>query len=234
LLPIGFFFFNLKMLYRFFTLALVAAGDLVAAVDFTKWSPPGPGDVRAPCPGLNSLANHGILPHSGKGITVPILIKALAEGYNVGADFATAIGSLGLLSSPAPLLGSFDLDNLDEHNFPGEHDASLSRQDYYFGDNHSFNQTIWDSVLAFFPTGPNANITLEPAAKARYNRVLVESARDPSFTYTPYQYIFSYGDTALYLSIMGNPITGVAPRAWVEMFFGMYLVALRPSIFQAN
>lgn len=44
---------------------------------FTTWSPPGPGDVRSPCPAMNSLANHGFLPHDGKGITVPDVITAL-------------------------------------------------------------------------------------------------------------------------------------------------------------
>lgn len=45
--------------------------------NFTAWSPPGAGDVRSPCPGINSLANHGFLPHDGKGITIPDLIAAL-------------------------------------------------------------------------------------------------------------------------------------------------------------
>lgn len=61
-------------------------------------------------------------------MTLPILIKGLKDGMNVGADFATAIGGAGLLSVPGNLLAtSFDLNDLDEHNFPIEHDASLSR-----------------------------------------------------------------------------------------------------------
>ncbi|KAK1246486.1 hypothetical protein MKX08_000288 [Trichoderma sp. CBMAI-0020] len=36
---------------------------------FYDWQPPGPEDSRGPCPALNSLANHGFLPHSGKNIT---------------------------------------------------------------------------------------------------------------------------------------------------------------------
>jgi Peroxidase, family 2 len=99
---------------------------LSAAQNFSTWSPPGPGDVRSPCPGLNSLANHGFLPHSGKSITIPMVITAINDGMNVGADFATAIGGAGLLSVPANALAtSFDLNNLDEHNFPIEHDASF-------------------------------------------------------------------------------------------------------------
>lgn len=142
---------------------------LSTAQNFTTWSPPGPGDVRSPCPGLNSLANHGFLPHNGKGITIPILIKACQDGMNVGADFATVIGGAGILSVPNNLLAtSFDLDNLDEHNFPIEHDASLSRADYYLnnGDNYDFNQTIFDTVLAYYDGMTETSIPVASAAKS--------------------------------------------------------------------
>jgi hypothetical protein len=138
------------------------------AQNFSTWSPPGPGDVRSPCPGLNSLANHGILPHDGKGITIQILIQALSYGMNVGADFATVIGGAALLSVPGNLLAtSFDLDDLDEHNFPIEHDASLSRADYYEnnGNNYSFNQSIFDTVLAYYNGMENTSIPVAAAAK---------------------------------------------------------------------
>jgi len=141
---------------------------LTSAQNFTTWSPPGPGDVRSPCPGLNSLANHGILPHSGKGMTIPILIKGLKEGMNVGVDFATVIGGAGILSVPnSPLATSFDLDDLDRHNFPIEHDASLSRADFYLnnGDDYSFNQTIFDTVLKYYEGMTETSIPVASAAK---------------------------------------------------------------------
>lgn len=50
--------------------------------------------------------------------------------------------------------------------------------------------------------------------------------RDPKFTYTPQQYILSYGETALYLSTMGDPVTGVAPVEYVKVFFGKMLLLL--------
>ncbi|CCG82228.1 Putative uncharacterized protein [Taphrina deformans PYCC 5710] len=166
--------------------------------------------------GLNSLANHGILPRNGKGLTLPLLNAALLEGYNVGNDFSTTIGGVGLLSSPNPLAGSFDLDNLDLHNLI-EHDSSLSRDDYYFGDNHSFNNGKWQEVLAFVKGGENFNIT--SAAKAKYHRLQEQTALNPTLTYTPLQFILSYGETSLYLSVMGDPITGVAPVSYVRSFF---------------
>lgn len=202
-----------------YTLIFFFAGAV--AVNFKQWAPAGPGDVRSPCPGLNSLANHGILPRNGKDITIPILIQALSDGLNTGADFATVIGGAGLLSVPNNALAtSFNLDNLDEHNFPIEHDASLSRADYNLGngDNYSFNQSIFDTVLSYY--GDMVNTSIPVAAMAKINRVKTEDARDPDFTYTPQQFVLSYGETALYLSVMGDPITGVAPLEYVKIFFG--------------
>ncbi|KAI9644700.1 hypothetical protein NHQ30_006726 [Ciborinia camelliae] len=188
---------------------------------FTTWSPPGPGDVRSPCPGINSLANHGFLPHNGKGITIPALIAALDTAMNVGADFATAIGGAGLLSVPGNLHAtSFDLDNLNEHNFPIEHDASLSRSDYFASlthDNHSFNQTIFDQVLSFYSSQSKTSIPV--AAAAKYARVKYEEKEDSKFVYSAQQFVLSYGETALYLSILGDPINGVADVEWVRVFF---------------
>jgi hypothetical protein len=108
------------------------------------------------------------LPRNGKDLTIPILITAIKEGLNIGADFSTVIGALAITSRPnAPLSDSFDLNNLDEHNFPIEHDASLSRADFFLndGDDYSFNQTIWDTVLAYYDGMENTSIPV--AAKAK-------------------------------------------------------------------
>jgi len=50
--------------------------------------------------------------------------------------------------------------------------------------------------------------------------VTTEESRDPKFTYTPQQFILSYGETALYISVMGDPIYGVTPVEYVKIFFG--------------
>ncbi|RDW83076.1 hypothetical protein BP5796_04567 [Coleophoma crateriformis] len=153
--------------------------------------------VRAPWPGLNALANHDICPRSGTGYTIPILTKCLADGMNIAADASLLFGAGGILSSPNPLSLQFDLNQIGRHNMIIEHDASLSRADISTGNNYSFNQTIWRSVLAYYQGLDNATIPV--AAKAKYNRVTTEAGRDPTFTYTPNQFILSYGETALYL-----------------------------------
>ncbi|KAF1937384.1 hypothetical protein EJ02DRAFT_426661 [Clathrospora elynae] len=74
---------------------------------FANFQPPGPGDVCLSCPGLNSLANHNFLPHSGKSPTLSLPLKGLAGGMNTGPEFTA------LPSSPDSLNGSFDLDHLN-------------------------------------------------------------------------------------------------------------------------
>lgn len=64
---------------------------------FTKWTPPGAGDVRAPCPGLNTLANHNFIHHNGKNMTIPHLVEGLAAGMNIGPDFSIAVRDVAFL-----------------------------------------------------------------------------------------------------------------------------------------
>lgn len=196
--------------------ALIVAVVSGAAVNPHPWMAPGTTDVRSPCPGLNTLSNHGILPRSGKNLTVAMLNTALLDGYNVGNDFSTVIGAFGSLSSKRPLSGTFDLDNLDLHDLI-EHDSSLSRNDIYFGDNHSFDNDKWQEVLAYANGSQTFDIT--SGAKAKYHRLQEQRRLNPELTYTPLQFVLSYGETALYLSVMGDPITGVAPVSYVRSFF---------------
>lgn len=151
---------------------------------------------------------------------IPTLIKGIGEGLNVGIDLTIPVGTVAILSSDNKLGLSFDLDDLNKHDELIEHDASLSRDDYHFGDNHSFDETAWQSVLDYFEDAERVNITA--AAKARYNRVKIESERNPEFTYSAKNMIISYTETAQYLSVFGNPVTGDPPVEWVRTFFGEY------------
>lgn len=135
----------------------------------------------------------------------------------MGPDFTVLIGGLGLLSSPYPLLGSFDLNDLDQHNFPIEHDASLSRQDAYFGDDHTFYDPYWQDVLSFFSGGKTA---LLPASKAIANRTADSQAINPTFTYGFREFVQRYGEVSIFLQTMGSDdISGVTRLDWVKALF---------------
>ncbi|KAF2764722.1 Cloroperoxidase [Teratosphaeria nubilosa] len=199
---------------------------------FTNYTPPGAGDVRSPCPGLNTLANHGFIPHNGKNMTIPVLLVGLAEGMNMGADFTTAIGGAGLLSSPDPLAGSFDLNDLDQHNFPIEHDASLSRQDAYFGNDYSFYNPNWQQVLSYYKGRTYTDI--KSSSDARYGRYNDSLTRNPTCTFGAREFVLAYGESALYLQTMSSPLSdGVARIDWTrEMFENEklpYNLGWRPS-----
>lgn len=126
---------------------------------------------------------------------------------------------MALQSAPLPLSTYVDLDRLRAHNYLLEHDASLSRDDFYFGDDLTFNQNIFDQILSYYHGTDTATIQL--ASNARYARVKTARAANPDFIYGARQVVLSYGETALYLSIMGDPVTGKAPVSFIESLFGM-------------
>ncbi|KAF6753963.1 aromatic peroxygenase precursor [Ephemerocybe angulata] len=125
---------------------------------------PRPGDIRGPCPGLNTLANHGYLPSSGVATPAQI-ITATQEGFNFApgaARFATYSAHLvdgnlvtdllsigGKTAKTGPDTGApAIIGGLNTHSvFEG--DASMTRADFHWGDNHSFNQTQFDLFVEY-------------------------------------------------------------------------------------
>jgi hypothetical protein len=57
---------------------------------------PKPTDQRGPCPGLNTLANHGYIPRNGIA-TVAQTIKASADVFNMGADLTAFLAGGSVL-----------------------------------------------------------------------------------------------------------------------------------------
>lgn len=64
--------------------------------------PPGEGDQRGPCPGLNALANHNYVSHDG-AISVVEQITAATEVFNFGVDLATVLALISVLFVGNPL-----------------------------------------------------------------------------------------------------------------------------------
>ena len=209
-------------------LTLNGALAMASAIDASNWhhppigknipySPQGAGDVRSPCPGLNTLANHYILPHDGKGYTVSMVRDAVVDTYNIADDVIVPLSMAAVALNPTPNATFFDLDHLDKHNAI-EHDASLSRADYYeTGDDHTFIQSIFDIVLKFFDGHTHTSIST--AAKAKYASVLRAERANPNITYGTQAYVASNGGTAFYLAAMGDPINGTVPVSFVKSFF---------------
>jgi len=93
-------------------------------LDDHPYVPPGPDDSRSPCPGLNILANHGFLPHDGKGLTSAQLIQQTMAVFNLSLPLSSILSIGGVLTCGRDL--KVDLAQLALHDRI-EHDASLVR-----------------------------------------------------------------------------------------------------------
>ena len=57
-----------------------------------QYMPPLTTDSRGPCPGLNTLANHGLINRNGKDIVSDDIVTAFAQGFGIAFDaIATAL-----------------------------------------------------------------------------------------------------------------------------------------------
>jgi hypothetical protein len=73
---------------------------------------------------LNTLANHGFLPHDGKDISQQRTIEALGTALNIGEELALYLFQEAMTTNPDTNATTFNLDHLSRHNIL-EHDASL-------------------------------------------------------------------------------------------------------------
>ncbi|KAJ2915557.1 heme-thiolate peroxidase, partial [Candolleomyces efflorescens] len=174
------------------------------------WRPLRKGDVRGPCPGLNTLASHGYLPRDGVASPEQI-ITAVQEGFNMdnptavgttylahllNGNLATDLLSIGGLTPktgpppPAPAHAG----GLSVHGtFEG--DAGLTRADDFFGDNHSFNQTLFDKFVEFSNRYGGGFYNLTAAAELRFSRLQDSIATNPQFTFKNVRYPTAYAET---------------------------------------
>ncbi|GAW04577.1 oxidase-like protein [Lentinula edodes] len=60
--------------------------------------PPGPGDFRGPCPGLNAMANHGYIPRNGIA-TIDQFVDGTYTVFGMGRDLALILATYGTVLS---------------------------------------------------------------------------------------------------------------------------------------
>lgn len=175
---------------------------------------------------INALANHHILPHSGHGITKEIAVSALTSALNLSPTVATVFAAVAVTANPDKSAHYFDLNQVNKHGLI-EHDVSLSRNDFLLGDNHTFNQGIFDAVMETY--GTDEKTSFESASKARYGRLAAakkaheEVGKD--FQYGIKEFVLSYGESALLLGLLGDPKEGKIPVEFLRVLFGKLLHA---------
>ncbi|KAI1099048.1 Cloroperoxidase [Jackrogersella minutella] len=179
------------------------------------WIPAGPNDFRGPCPMLNTLANHGFLPRDGKNITQDITIDALGSALNFNQSLAELMFEMALIANPTPNATFFTLDQLNVHNVL-EHDGSLSRSDAYFGNNHIFNETVFDQTRAWWT---EAILDANQLANGKVARQLISKAFNPNYTFTARINDFSLGEVIAPIVAFGDLQAARVNRTLVEYFF---------------
>ncbi|KAI9568276.1 heme-thiolate peroxidase [Boletus coccyginus] len=173
------------------------------------FQPNQPGDIRGPCPGLNTLASHGYLPYNGVATPAEI-INATQEGFNMGWNLAAFVtyGAFivdgnhltNLMSIGANTTAKGELTpGLNIHgNFEG--DASTTRGDYYFGDNYNFNETLFDQLEYAANLVGHGLVTVESSSLQKALRINDSIARNPTFSFDTLRYLTAYAETTFPLA----------------------------------
>ncbi|PHH76135.1 hypothetical protein CDD80_1767 [Ophiocordyceps camponoti-rufipedis] len=132
---------------------------------------------------LNTLANHGYIERSGRGITFADAVKGCFDGLGVSPEVSgiSAYNVLRVTSTFFHPAFKFDLRSLGAHYKPIEHDVSFSREDDALGDRNVFNPRIWSSVLRVI--GRSYEITPEMLGKAKDMRYLQQKAKSSKIRY---------------------------------------------------
>ncbi|GJE97276.1 chloroperoxidase [Phanerochaete sordida] len=155
------------------------------------------GDSRAPCPAMNSMANHGYLPRDGKGVTADIIVDALMAAFRLSKPLAWALthGALLLLDQGS---APFELHDLARHN-KVEHNASLYHPNA--GPREEYAPLHGDAALLkeFFATSKDGRVmTAEDVARVRVRR---EAATPIDFVHAE----LARGEMAIVLNMFNNP-----------------------------
>ncbi|GAB1198590.1 hypothetical protein BDV37DRAFT_277155 [Aspergillus pseudonomiae] len=148
---------------------------------------------------MNTLANHGFLPHDGRNITRNTIIEGLSAALNFNASLASLMFDMAIVVNPEPNATFFTL-----------------RTDAYFGNNHVFNETIFEETKKYW-TGPTLDANM--LANSKLARQVSSKAYNPTYTFTSSMEQFSLGEVAAPIIAFGDIQNGKVNRTLVEYFF---------------
>jgi len=161
-----------------FELVLVSLFVVSFSQPVGEYHSPLPTDHRSPCPGFNALANHGYLPRNGRNITLKQFKMSVIKIYRLSNDVVDlALVGAGILKFPNGVMKSLH-DLTFSHNVI-EHDASLTRNDQFFGDPSILNITLLDQLIV----NTSGMVHISTIAEQRKRRVLDSQNRNPQFTW---------------------------------------------------
>jgi hypothetical protein len=173
------------------------------------------------------LANHGFLPRSGRDISLADIQNGISQGYNFDPHAFDPVFQevVDFKLSTTGNASTFNLIDLAKHDTI-EIDGSLSRNDFYFGNDNDFDPFIWAMTaknLGLYDiqlTKKDQYVTVEVAAKARAARVAAAKKVNPEFNASVAEMKGSPGTTGLYLLTLWDEKADAAPKSWIRSFFG--------------
>ncbi|KAL8685720.1 MAG: hypothetical protein Q9218_007584 [Villophora microphyllina] len=205
---------------------------------------PKPSDQRGPCPGLNTLANHGYINRNGI-TTVAQTIAASARVFNMGADLAAFLagGSVvfaGDIPSMMYSIGGADArtnslgvvggslgteTGLSGHLRFKEGDASGTRCDFYLcnGDNHNLNPGVFSDFQNSAKTVGGGQYNVPAITQHFANQYKKSRDTNPYFYFFPPQAALTTGAEYFHAGFFSNGTIGaggVANEASIASFNG--------------
>ncbi|KAF7977958.1 hypothetical protein HWV62_11780 [Athelia sp. TMB] len=210
-----------------------------------KWPeyiPPKEGDSRCSCPGLNAMANHGILNRDGRNIRFVDLnhvgapssvrpksssdlaiVQAMRATYNFAPTYTFFLPNYAAtMMHKSYSKGTFDLHEMDKHN-EIEHDASLVREDAHFEpDQSKVAKTLVEDLLTR-ASGPRGELTAKDIAAAMSQRIVDCKAENPNFETNVLHRLFGAGNASMMLSLFGGSIPDLRALLLEERFLDGWL-----------
>lgn len=92
-----------------------------------------------------------------------------------------------------------------------------SRSDAFFGNNHVFNQSVFDTTKAFWT---EETLDANQIAMGKVFRQVVSKSTNPEYKFTANVENFSLGEMAAPILIFGDIAAGTTPRDQIISFFG--------------
>ncbi|KAF7320790.1 HEME-HALOPEROXIDASE domain-containing protein [Mycena chlorophos] len=191
------------------------------------FSPPTPTDRRAPCPGLNALANHSYISHDGANITFLQLLEATKFVYNLSTPLAllltmagfTTCGKFGwstFFNSSGvvqwPISWTLNLADLAQRGSTKiAHDASFVHASGV--ESHAPDPALVKSLLSVAEA--QGGMTLESFARVHAARIR-ELGHGLGWLHEQ----VAAGEGAVAWLVMHNPQTGVVEPEKVKIWFG--------------
>ncbi|KAJ7049351.1 Chloroperoxidase [Mycena amicta] len=228
---------------------VVRPGASGAGGEWPEYVAPKEGDSRSCCPGLNAMANHGILPHDGRNISFRDLSEKMRATYNLAPTFCRFVPQ-----SAADILhkdfhkDTLDLADLNLHNGI-EHDASLTREDHKFDPDQDKPYLPFINELLASASGTdsagtsNSLLTLSDLQRYSAKRRVEARAKNPDFSLAKAHKVFGSGNSSTLRTVFGGHVDDLSiilceerlPHGWephVRQRMGYTLINFNWAIFK--